>query len=59
MTTDPRLDRYTLASCKGCGAVGLVQRGSFPLCGRCLPNAKAIHILRHFRLAAAPKEGSK
>lgn len=37
-------ERLTLDECRGCGAVGLVERGAVPLCGRCLPNAYAIHL---------------
>jgi hypothetical protein len=33
-----------LDQCKGCGAVGLVEVGEVPMCGRCLPNAYAIHL---------------
>lgn len=34
----------SLQRCKGCDAVGLVERGEVPFCGRCLPNAYAIHM---------------
>lgn len=45
----------SLDECRGCGAVGLVERGEVPMCGRCLPNAYAIHLAKETLKRAAKR----
>ena len=59
MTRAPNSYGTKLEKCRGCGAVGLVERGEFPLCFGCLPNAYAIHMAEETmrRVQAAPSTG--
>lgn len=50
-------DILSLDKCLGCGAVGLVERGEVPMCGRCLPDAFAIHLAQETLKRAAKPHG--